>query len=65
MTGEQWADPGARSLAIHLGQDEPDRAAEGTLLCTPPSRVMRRGCCSVDGVGVRCLGTSDHGGTHD
>ena len=25
ITGEQWADPGARSLAIHLeGQDEPD-----------------------------------------
>ena len=33
ITGEQWADPGARSLAIHLeGQDEPDRAADGTLL---------------------------------
>jgi isoamylase len=33
ITGQQWADPGARSLAIHLeGQDEPDRAADGTLL---------------------------------
>ena len=33
ITGEQWADPGARALAIHLeGQDEPDHAADGTPL---------------------------------
>ncbi len=33
MTAGDWADPGARSVAIHLeGQDDPDRAPDGTLL---------------------------------
>ena len=33
VTGEQWADPTARAVAIYLeGQDAPDRAADGTLL---------------------------------
>jgi glycogen operon protein len=33
MTPAQWNDPGARSLAIYLdGADDPDRAADGTLL---------------------------------
>jgi glycogen operon protein len=33
MTGADWADPGARSLAIYLdGSDDPDRADDGTWL---------------------------------
>jgi len=33
MTGADWADPGARSLAIYLdGSDDPDRAQDGTPL---------------------------------
>jgi glycogen operon protein len=33
MTGADWADPGARSLAIYLdGSDDPDRAEDGTWL---------------------------------
>jgi glycogen operon protein len=33
MTAGDWADPGARSVAIHLeGQDDPDRAPDGTPL---------------------------------
>ena len=33
MTPAQWDDPGARSVAIYLdGADDPDRAADGTLL---------------------------------
>jgi glycogen operon protein len=33
MTGANWADPGARALAIHLdGQDAPDHAQDGTLM---------------------------------
>ena len=33
MTPAQWNDPGARSVAIYLdGADDPDRAADGTLL---------------------------------
>jgi glycogen operon protein len=33
VTTEEWADPGARSVAIHLeGQDAPDRAADGSPL---------------------------------
>ena len=45
MTGEQWADPG--SLAIHLGQDEPDRAADGTLLSWQCSKLDGHGRKSV------------------
>ncbi|HEY0817116.1 MAG TPA: glycogen debranching protein GlgX [Pseudonocardia sp.] len=44
MTGEQWADPGARSVAIHLeGQDEPDRAADGSLLLDDDFLVLVNG----------------------
>jgi isoamylase len=33
VTGEEWADPGARSVAIYLdGVDEPDHAEDGALL---------------------------------
>jgi len=33
MTGGDWADPGARALAIYLdGSDDPDRAEDGTPL---------------------------------
>ena len=33
VTAEQWADPAARAVAVHLeGQDEPDRANNGSLL---------------------------------
>jgi isoamylase len=33
VTAEEWADPGARSVAIYLdGVDEPDHAEDGTLL---------------------------------
>ncbi len=33
MTGENWADPNARSLSLYLdGADDPDRAQDGTLL---------------------------------
>ena len=33
VTGEEWADPGARSVAIYLdGTDDPDRATDGGLL---------------------------------
>lgn len=33
MTPTQWGDPGARSVAIYLdGADDPDRAADGSLL---------------------------------
>jgi isoamylase len=33
MTQTDWADPGARSVALYLdGDDAPDRAADGTLL---------------------------------
>jgi isoamylase len=33
MTGADWADPGARAIAIYLdGSDDPDRAEDGTLL---------------------------------
>jgi isoamylase len=33
MTPAQWGDPGARSVAIYLdGADDPDRAADGSLL---------------------------------
>jgi isoamylase len=33
MTGEDWADPNARSLCLYLdGANDPDRAADGTLL---------------------------------
>jgi len=33
VTGEQWADPNARAVAVYLeGQDAPDRAADGSLL---------------------------------
>ena len=33
MTSENWSDPNARSLSLYLdGADDPDRAADGTLL---------------------------------
>ena len=33
MTGEQWADPNGRSVAVYLeGQDAPDTATDGSLL---------------------------------
>ena len=33
MTGENWGDPNGRSLALYLdGADDPDRAADGSLL---------------------------------
>jgi glycogen operon protein len=33
MDGDDWADPNARAIAIYLdGSDDPDRAADGTLL---------------------------------
>jgi len=33
MTGESWADPGSRSVILHLdGSHDPDRADDGTLL---------------------------------
>jgi glycogen operon protein len=44
VTGEQWADPGARSVAIHLeGQDAPDRGADGTPLVDDDFLVLVNG----------------------
>src|SRR3954451_4716830 len=44
VTGEQWADPGARAVAIHLeGQDRPDRAADGRPLLDDDFLVLVNG----------------------
>jgi glycogen operon protein len=44
MTGADWADPGARAVAIHLeGQDAPDRAADGTPLVDDDFLVLVNG----------------------
>jgi glycogen operon protein len=44
LTGEQWADPNARSVAIYLeGQDAPDHAADGTLLVDDDFLVLVNG----------------------
>jgi isoamylase len=41
MTGAEWADPGGRSLALYLdGSDDPDRAADGSLLVDDDFLVM-------------------------
>jgi isoamylase len=44
VTGEQWADPNARSVAIYLdGSDEPDHAADGGLLVDDDFLVLVNG----------------------
>jgi isoamylase len=44
VTGEQWADPNARSVAIYLdGTDGPDHAADGTLLVDDDFLVLVNG----------------------
>jgi isoamylase len=44
VTGEQWADRNARSVAIYLeGQDAPDHAADGSLLIDDDFLVLVNG----------------------
>jgi hypothetical protein len=44
VTGEQWAGPDARAVAIYLeGQDAPDRVADGTLLVDDDFLVLVNG----------------------
>jgi isoamylase len=44
VTGEEWADPGGRSVAIHLeGQDAPDHASDGSLLVDDDFLVLVNG----------------------
>ena len=44
VTGEQWADPNARSVAIYLdGSDEPDHAADGGPLVDDDFLVLVNG----------------------
>jgi len=44
LTGEQWADPNARSVAIYLdGTDAPDHAVDGTLLVDDDFLVLVNG----------------------
>src|SRR5208282_641727 len=44
MTGTDWADPGARAIAIYLdGSDAPDRAPDGTMMTDDDFLVLVNG----------------------